>query len=105
MSKYTHPSELANHLLFLGMIDADFKDEFGTTAESAFAEAYDALDYFIELTPSEIGKEKLRECIRNLRTAFKYLQDGDVYGAGELIGETEELFNKYQAYIIVADAK
>jgi hypothetical protein len=85
------------------MIDADFKDEFGTTTESAFAEAYDALDYFIELTPSEVGKEKLGECIRNLHTAFKFLQDGDVNGAGELIRETEELFNKYQAYIVIAD--
>lgn len=103
MSRYTQPSELANHLLFLGMIDADFKDEFGTTTESAFAEAYDSLDHFIELTPSEVGKEKLRECNRNLRTAFKFLQDGDVHGAGELIRETEELFQKYQAYIVVAD--
>ncbi|WP_442482465.1 hypothetical protein [Aeoliella sp. SH292] len=103
MSNYTKPSELANHLLFLGMIDADFKDEFGTTTESAFAEAYDALEHFIELTPSEVGKGKLEECIRNLHTAFKFLQDGDDSGAGELIRETEELFKKYEAYIVVAD--
>ena len=49
--KYTTPAELGHHLVFLSLVDANYSDEFGTTTATAFADAWEAIQFFIEHTP------------------------------------------------------
>ena len=101
---YERPTELADHLVFLSTIDADFSDEFGTTSSSAYAEAWNALEYFIAHTPTDEGKERLRQCIRNLHVAYEYLEHGDSVTGQDLVMETEEMFKKCRKFIALSDA-
>ena len=101
--RYERPTELADHLGFLSTIDANYSDEFGTTAPSAFADAWETLAYFIEHTPTEEGKERLRQCIRNLHVAFEYLEHGDDVSGNDLVMETEEIFKHSRKYIALSD--
>ena len=94
----------SDHLAFLSTIeDPNFIDEFGTTSASAYAEAWTTIDHFIEHTPSEEGKENLRQCIRNLHVAFEYLEGGDGVSASDLVMETEEMFKRARKYIALSD--
>jgi hypothetical protein len=92
--RYDHLNELVNHLIFLSMIDADFSDEFGATAASSYADAWETLDFFITQTPSESGKKRLRKCIRTLRRAFEHLQQGECAMGQKLVIETEEMLKR-----------
>jgi hypothetical protein len=102
--RYERPTELADHLVLLSTIeDPNSTDEFGTTSSSAYAEAWTTIEYFIEHTPTEEGKEKLRQCVRNLHVAFEYLEHGDGMSASDLVMETEEMFKRARKYIALSD--
>ena len=102
--RHERPTELADHLVLLSTIeDPNYADEFGTTSASAYAEAWTSLDHFIEHTPTEEGKQKLRQCARNLHVAFGYLEDGDGESAIKLVMETEEMFKRARKYIALTN--
>jgi len=102
--RHERPTELADYLVFLSTIEGpDYIDEYGRTSASAYAEAWASLDHFIEHTPTEEGKEKLRQCARNLHVAFEYLEDGDGDSAIKLVIETEEMFKRARKYIALSD--
>jgi hypothetical protein len=102
--QYERPTELADHLVFLGTIeDPNYSNEFGITSVSAYADAWTTLEHFIEHTPTEEGKEKLRQCVRNLHVAFEYLEHADGVSATDLVMETEELFKRARKYIALSD--
>lgn len=101
--RWERPTELADLLGFLTIVDADYSDELGVTAGSAFADAWETLEYFISHTPTEEGKERLRECIRNLHVAFEYLEHGDNVSGSELVMETEQMFKRCRKYIALSD--
>jgi hypothetical protein len=73
------------------------------TAPSAFADAWQTLEYFITNTPTEEGKELLRQCVRNLNVAFEYLEHGDDVSGSKLVMETEEMFKRCRKYIALSD--
>ena len=101
---HERPTELADHLVLLSTIeDPNYTDEFGTTSASAYAEAWTSLERFIEHTPTEEGKEQLRQCVRNLHVAFQYLEDGDGDSACDLVMETEVMFKRARKYIALSD--
>jgi hypothetical protein len=102
---YSQLGELAHHLVFLTMIDGNYADEYGSTTASVYAEAWDALERFLSRTPSDEGKELLRQCIRNLRAALEHLQGGDVAAGQRLAAETEQTFKACQKYIEIEDAE
>src|SRR6187402_2406597 len=102
--RYERPTELADHLVFLSTIeDPNYLDEFGTTSASAYADAWNTLEHFIERTPTEDGKEKLRQCVRNLHVAFEYLEGGDGLSASDMVMETEQMFKRARKYIALSD--
>jgi hypothetical protein len=102
--RYDRPTELADHLVFLSTIeDPNYTDEFGTTSASVYVEAWAAIEHFIEHTPAEEGKEKLRQCVRNLHVAFEYLENGDGVSASDLVMETEDMFKRARKYIAISD--
>jgi hypothetical protein len=102
--RHERPTELADHLVLLSTIeDPNYTDEFGTTSASAYAEAWTSLEHFIEHTPTEEGKEKLRQCVRNLHVAFESLEHGDGVSASDLVMETEEMFKRARKYIALSD--
>jgi hypothetical protein len=103
--RYERPTELADHLAFLSTIEEpNYVDEYGATSASLFADAWTTLEYFIQQTPTDEGKEKLRQCIRNLHVAFEYLEDDDGVTASDLVMETEEMFKRSRKYIALSDA-
>lgn len=102
--QHERPTEPADHLVVLSTIeDPNYTDEFGTTSASAYAEAWSSLEHFIEHTPTEEGKEKLRQCVRNLHVAFEHLEHGDGVSASDLVMETEEMFKRARKYITLSD--
>lgn len=102
--RFDRPTELADHLAFLSTIeDPSYTDKFGTTSASAYAEAWNTLNHFIEHTPTEEGKEKLRPCARNLQVAYEYLEGGDGVSATDLVMETEQMFKRARKYIAISD--
>jgi len=102
VAEYSDPTELMHHLCFLSMIDAKFTDEFGNTAHSEYAKAWNALQRFVEQTSADEGKQQLQLCIRNLHTAYDYLETGDSASASKLVMETEQLFKGFHQHIAVA---
>jgi hypothetical protein len=96
--EYSQPDELGHHLVFLTMIDGNYADEYGSTT------AWDALERFLARTPSDEGKELLRQCIRNLHAALEHLQGGDVAGGQKLAAEVEQTFKACQKHITIGDA-
>jgi hypothetical protein len=92
--RYEHPRELADHLFFLSTIDAHFSDEYGTTTQSAFDEARQSLEYFVERARTDETKELLRQCLRNLDAALDHLEKGEDGAGSRLLLETEELFKR-----------
>lgn len=101
--RYERPTELADQLVFLSTMDANYSDESGVTTPSAFADALETLEYFISQTPTEEGKERLRQCVRNLHVAFEYLEHGDYESGSDLVMETEEMFKRCRKYIALSD--
>jgi hypothetical protein len=55
------PTEFADRLVFLSTVGCNYKDEYGRTAPTVFADAWKTLDYFIEHTP-----RKERNCCDNV---------------------------------------
>ncbi len=97
------PTEFADRLVFLSTVDCNYKDEYGRTAPSIYADAWKTLDYFIVHTPTEGGKELLRQCVRNLHVAFEYLEHGDGFTGAKTVIETEEIFRRCRKYIALSD--
>jgi hypothetical protein len=81
-----------------------FPAEDGHTTASAFAVAFKAIELFVRRTPSEEGKERLRQCDRNLRVAFEAFEKGDDLSGSRLVQETVQMFQKCRKYIDVSDA-
>lgn len=102
--EYSRPDELAHHLVFLTMIDGSYADEYGSTTVSVYAEAWEALERFVALTPFDEGKELLRQCIRSLHAALEHLQGGDVAGGQKLAAEVEQTFKACQKLITIENA-
>ena len=97
------PTEFADRLVFLSTVDANYTDEYGRTSASLFADAWKSIDHFIENTPTEEGKELLRQCARNLHVAFEYLEHGDDRTGAKTVIETEDLFRRCRKYIALSD--
>lgn len=102
--EYSHPNELANHLIFLGMIDGKYSDEYGSTTASVYAEAWAAVEYFLQHTPAEEGKELLRLCLGRLRAAYDALAAGETATGQRLAIEAEQAFKLSRRHIDVVDA-
>ncbi len=97
------PTEFADRLVFLSTVNADYIDEYGRTSASLFADAWKSLDHFIENTPTEEGKELLRQCARNLHLAYEYLEHGDYRTGAKTVIETEDVFRRSRKYISLSD--
>jgi hypothetical protein len=102
--EYSQPGELGHHLVFLTMIDGNYADEYGSTTASVYAEAWDALERVLSQTPSDEGKELLRQCIHNLHAALEHLQGGDVAAGQRLAAEAEQTFKACRQFIQGLDA-
>lgn len=97
MFEIKRPTELTDHLWYLSTCDLQ------STTASDFAEAWNALDLFIEHSLTEEGKEKLRQCKRNLHVAFEMFESGDTRSASEFVEETIEMFQKCRKFIAISD--
>ncbi len=100
---FQRPTELADYFAFLSTIDCNYTGEYGRTAPSAFVTAWKTLDYFIEHTPTEEGKELLRQCVRNLHVAFECLEHEDDITGARIVIETQEMFRRCRKYIALSD--
>lgn len=103
VAEYSDPTDLMHHLCFLSMIDAKFTDEFGNTARSEYAKAWDALERFASQTPADDARQQLQQCIHNLRTAYEHLETGDSAAASKLVMETEQRFKECHMHIVHGD--
>lgn len=103
MAEYSDPNDLMHHLCFLGMIDAKFTDEFGNTARSEYAKAWDALERFASQTPADDARQQLQQCARDLHTAYEHLERGDSATASKLVMDTERRFKECHQHIELGD--
>jgi hypothetical protein len=103
MFEVTRPSELVDLLAYLAIYMPDFPTEDNCTTAEVFAETWAALGRFIENTPTEEGKERLRQCIRNLHVAFEMSEDGNDVQASQFVQETEQMFQRARKYIELTD--
>jgi len=81
----------------------DFPPEDDCTTAGVFAEAWAALGRFIENTPTEEGKERLHQCVRNLHVAFEMSENGNDEQASQFVQETEQMFQRARKYIDMSD--
>ncbi len=98
------PTELADWFGYVEVYAPSFPEEDGHTTASAFAIAFKALESFVQHTPTDEGKERLRQCDRNLRLAFEAFEKGDDISGSRLVQETAQMFQKCRKYIDVSDA-
>lgn len=73
------------------------------TNASEFATAFEALQRFTEAARTEEGKEKLRECERNLRVAYELFEHGNEIDVAKMVQETEQMFLRARKYIPISD--
>ncbi len=73
------------------------------TNASEFATAFDALQRFTAAVSTEEGKEKLRECERNLRVAYELFEHGDEIEGARLVQDTGKMFLRARKYIPISD--
>ena len=65
--------------------------------------AFEVLQRFTEAARTEEGKEKLRECERNLRVAYELFEHGDEIEGAKMAQETEKMFLRARKYIPISD--
>lgn len=97
------PTELADHLAYLSAYAPNFPAEDGETTATAFAMAFKALELFIQHCRTEEGKERVRECERNLRVAYEFYEKGDEFTGDKMVQETAEMFRRCRKYISISD--
>jgi hypothetical protein len=98
------PAELTDLLAWLAVYAGDEeKMTMGCTRASQFAFAFEALKLFIASTNSENGKEKLRECERNLHVAYESYEHDDNMSGSHLVQDTMAMFQSARKYIDLSD--
>ena len=104
MFRITRPTEFADLLVYMATYSPNFPAEDACSNASVFAEAFAALALFEANSPTEDGKEAVRQCDRNLRVAFEHFEHGDDRNGSQLVQETEGLFRKARKFIRISDA-
>src|SRR5688572_2588907 len=104
------PTELVGHLIVIASCAPDeylYEDWLAPdqqpTNATFFRDAFEALDRFTETAKTEEGKERLRECKRNLQVAFELYEHSDNARAANLVFETEGMFQRCRKYIPISD--
>jgi hypothetical protein len=97
------PTELVDVLSYLEAYAPNFPEEDQCTTATVFGEVFAARQLFVENTPTDEGKERVRQCERNLRVAFEDYEHGDELRGAQLLRETGEMFRKARKYIAVSD--
>jgi hypothetical protein len=100
---FKRPTEFADYLVYVETYAPEFPAEDGLTHPAAFADAWKAIEYFIQQTPLAEGKELLRQCARNLHVAYEYYEQGDDITGGKMVAETSEMFRRCRKYIDLSD--
>ena len=77
MFPITRLTELVDLLAYIEVYAPNFPDEDQCTTATVFGEAFAALQLFIDNTPTEEGKERVRQCERNLHVAYEMFEHGD----------------------------
>jgi hypothetical protein len=103
MFEVNRPSELVDLLAYLALYMPEFPAEDNCTTAEVFAAAWTAINRFIDHTPTEEGKERLRQCVRNLHVAFEMSEDGNDVQASQFVQETEQMFQRARKYIDMSD--
>jgi len=97
------PTELRDHLVYLGTYAPDFPEEDQTSNAQAFAEAFNALERFAESARTAEGREAVLQCKRHLHVAYEYYGEGDDFTGSRTVQEVEELFRKARRFITISD--
>ena len=100
--KITRPSLFSAHLTFIQTYGPDdYLPRHETTNALAFADAFAALEYFKEQTPTDEGKEAVEQCARNLRLAFEQFEKDQVLPACRTVQDAAEMFAKARRFIAI----
>jgi hypothetical protein len=104
------PTEFVDHLGYILLSAPDeypYEDYLSPEEQpnnaTAFAEAFRAMQMFIDSARTEEGREKLRECDRNLHVAFELYEKGDAVRAAHLVQDTEDMFQQCRKHIPISD--
>lgn len=106
---FQRPTELADYFGYMILCAPDeypyedFRGDNQDTNASVFGDAFRALEKFIASTRSEEGREKLSECLRNLKVAFEFYEHGDNKQGDEFLQETDRMFQRCRKYIPISD--
>src|SRR5262245_11245206 len=90
----TRPTELVDLFAYIEVCAPNFPGEDACTNADVFSWAFNALELFLQHAKTEEGKEKLRECERNLRVAYEFFEKGDEVSGSKFVQETEQMFQK-----------
>jgi len=100
----TRPTEFVDFLSYVLLSAPDeYPSEEGFTNASAFAELFNALEFFQEHTPSPEGREAVTQVQRGLRVVFELYEKDDPTTAAHLLQEEERRFQSVRRYINVSD--
>lgn len=104
------PTELVDELAYiLAYAPNDYPQEDFLSADqqptnaTVFGQAFEAMERFIDSAKTVEGRERLRECDRNLHVAYELYESGDVVRASEMAQETEDMFWRCRKYISISD--
>ena len=106
---FDRPSELADYFGYMILCAPDeypyedFEGDIQPTNASVFADAFRALESFVVIAKTEEGRERLNECLRNLRIAYEFYELGDNRQGDEFLQETERMFHRCRKYIPISD--
>ena len=104
------PTEFVDQLAYILLSAPDdypYEDYLSPDAQpnnaTAFGEAFRAMQRFIDSAKTEEGKEKLRECDRQLHVVYELYEKGDDVRAAHLLQDTEDMFQRCRKYISISD--
>jgi hypothetical protein len=103
MYEIRRPTELVDWFAYAILYAPEFPVEDGSTNASAFAVAFKAFELFTKHCKTDEGKERVRECERNLQVAFELYEGGDSVSGEKFVSETRQMFQRCRKYIDISD--